>query len=225
MALGSLKSRARSPIVSEINITPLTDIFLVLLIIFMVTSAAMVQSGAQITLPEVESTAAKPKDLTITVTPENDIYINATLTPYEEIETVLRGYLTNKPDLPVVLEGDREVLFGNAVKILSIAQKAGAVVVGTNGIRDLLQRDGVALVILAADRGPRTEEKVGRLARGRAVPVLEGPVAAELGRLVGRAAVQAVGITNPRLAAGFLAAQPGQHTSTVEALGDKHADP
>lgn len=126
MALGSLKSRARSPIVAEINITPLTDIFLVLLIIFMVTSAAMVQSGAQISLPEVDSTAAKPKELTITVTPENDIYVNAALTPYEELEPVLRGFLTNKPDLPVVLEGDREVLFGNAVKILSLAQKAGA---------------------------------------------------------------------------------------------------
>lgn len=126
MALGSLKSRARSPIVSEINITPLTDIFLVLLIIFMVTSAAMVESGAQITLPEVESTAARPKELTITVTPQNDIYVNAALTAYEDLETVLRGYLLNKPDIPVVLEGDREVLFGNAVKILSIAQKAGA---------------------------------------------------------------------------------------------------
>ena len=44
---------------SEINITPLTDIFLVLLIIFMVSSAAMVESGAKISLPEVDSTAAQ----------------------------------------------------------------------------------------------------------------------------------------------------------------------
>lgn len=122
----SPRSRARSPIVSEINITPLTDIFLVLLIIFMVTSAAMVESGASISLPEVDSTAAKPKELTITVTPENDIYVNSALTAYEDLENVLRGFITNKPDIPVVLEGDREVLFGNAVKILSVAQKAGA---------------------------------------------------------------------------------------------------
>jgi biopolymer transport protein ExbD len=106
MSLGSLKKRARSPIVAEINITPLTDIFLVLLIIFMVTSAAMVQSGASINLPEVDSTAAKPKELTITVTPENDIYVNAALTPYEELEPLLRGFITNKPDIP--RPGDRE---------------------------------------------------------------------------------------------------------------------
>ena len=126
MALGSLRKRARSAIVAEINITPLTDIFLVLLIIFMVTSAAMVESGAKISLPEVDSTAAQPREITITVTPSNDIYVNSKLTPYEELEAVLNGLVTARPDIPVVLEGDREVLFGNAVKILSIAQKAGA---------------------------------------------------------------------------------------------------
>ena len=126
MALGSLNKRARSPIVSEINITPLTDIFLVLLIIFMVTSAAMVESGAKITLPEVDSTASQPREITITVTPSNDVYVNSTLTPYAELETVLRGLVSARPDIPVVLEGDREVLFGEAVRILSIAQKAGA---------------------------------------------------------------------------------------------------
>lgn len=126
MAFSNPKSRARSPIVAEINITPLTDIFLVLLIIFMVTSAAMVESGASISLPEVDSTAAQPKEVTITVTPENDVYINAEMTAYEDIEGVLRSLIANKPDLPVVLEGDRDVLFGNAVRILSLAQKAGA---------------------------------------------------------------------------------------------------
>jgi biopolymer transport protein ExbD len=126
MALGSLKSRARSPIMSEINITPLTDIFLVLLIIFMVTSAAMVESGAKITLPEVDSTSAQPKEVTITVTPTHEIFVNSSPTPIDELEGVLRGLVSARPDIPVVLEGDREVLFGDAVKILSLAQKAGA---------------------------------------------------------------------------------------------------
>lgn len=126
MALGSLRKRARSAIVAEINITPLTDIFLVLLIIFMVTSAAMVESGAKISLPEVDHTAAQAREITITVTPANDIYVNATLTPLEDLERSLHALITARPDIPVVLEGDREVLFGQAVRILSIAQKAGA---------------------------------------------------------------------------------------------------
>ncbi len=126
MALGSLKKRARSPIVSDINITPLTDIFLVLLIIFMVTSAAMVESGAKISLPEVDNTSSQPREITITVTPTHDIFVNSTQTAYEDLENTLHGLVSARPDIPVVLEGDREVLFGDAVKILSIAQKAGA---------------------------------------------------------------------------------------------------
>ncbi len=122
----STRHRALKGIVSEINITPLTDIFLVLLIIFMVTSAAMVESGAKISLPEVDATAAQPREITITVTPQNDIYVNAQLTPYEQLEDTLRQLIQARPDVPVVLEGDREVLFGQAVKILSLAQKAGA---------------------------------------------------------------------------------------------------
>ncbi len=125
MAFGS-RHASRKGIVSEINITPLTDIFLVLLIIFMVTSAAMVESGAKISLPEVDSTASQPREITITVTPQNDIFVNSQLTAYEDLENAIRLLVTARPDTPVVLEGDRDVLFGQAVKILSIAQKAGA---------------------------------------------------------------------------------------------------
>jgi biopolymer transport protein ExbD len=122
----SARHSHRKEIVSEINITPLTDIFLVLLIIFMVTSAAMVESGAKISLPEVDSTASQPREITITVTPSNDIFVNSQPTPYEGLEDAIRQLVTARPDIPVVLEGDREVLFGQAVKILSLAQKAGA---------------------------------------------------------------------------------------------------
>lgn len=126
MALGSLKKRGRSPIMAEINITPLTDIFLVLLIIFMVSSAAMIDSGAKISLPEVDSTTAQPREITVTVTSAQEIYVNSQPTSMDQIEEVLRGLISGKPDVPVVLEGDRQVLFGEAVKILSMAQKAGA---------------------------------------------------------------------------------------------------
>ena len=111
---------------SEINITPLTDIFLVLLIIFMVSSAAMIDSGAKISLPEVDSTTAQPREITVTVTSAEEIYINSQPTSMDQVEDVLRGLISGKPDVPVVLEGDKQVLFGEAVKILSIAQKAGA---------------------------------------------------------------------------------------------------
>jgi biopolymer transport protein ExbD len=111
---------------AEINIVPLCDIFLVLLIIFMVTSVAMVQSGAHITLPEVQETDSEPRQIVITVTPQKEIFVNARPVKMIELEVALRQLIMAKPDVPVVLEGDQDVILGEAVKILSIAQRAGA---------------------------------------------------------------------------------------------------
>lgn len=81
--------------------------------------------------------------------------------------------------------------------------RAGTVVVGTSGVREALQRGRVALVVLAGDHARRTDEKVGRLARARGIPVLMGPPARELGKRIGRAAVQALGVKDRQLASGI----------------------
>jgi biopolymer transport protein ExbD len=126
MAFAKLPPSGRSHIMTDINITPLTDIFLVLLIIFMVTSVAMVDTGAKVMLPEVDSTQSAPREITITVTPLHEIYVNADLVGLEGLEGTLKSLLATRPDTPVVLQGDREVLLGDAVRILSAAQRAGA---------------------------------------------------------------------------------------------------
>ncbi len=60
------------------------------------------------------------------MTPLHEIYVNADLVPFENLEGTLRELLANRGDTPVVLQGDREVLLGDAVRILSAAQHAGA---------------------------------------------------------------------------------------------------
>jgi ribosomal protein L7Ae-like RNA K-turn-binding protein len=87
--------------------------------------------------------------------------------------------------------------------LLGLGMRAGSVVVGTNGVRAGLQRDELAMVIVAADCSPRTEEKVLVLARARGVQTLVGPDARVLGGRLGRAPVQAVGVRDPKLAAGI----------------------
>ena len=126
MAVASIPTGRRFRIMADINITPLTDIFLVLLIIFMVTSVAMVDSGAKVMLPEVDQTQSAPREITVTVTPQHEIFVNADAVPIENLEQALRELIATRPDTPVVLQGDREVLLGDAVKILSSAQRAGA---------------------------------------------------------------------------------------------------
>ncbi len=89
------------------------------------------------------------------------------------------------------------------MRLLGLGVRAGSVVLGTSGVRAGLQRGEIVLVVVAADQSPRTEEKVGRLARARGVPVIVGPPADEMGKRIGRAAVQAVGVQDAQLAAGI----------------------
>ena len=126
MASPRKKKGSGSAIMAEINITPLTDVFLVLLIIFMVTSVAMVQSGANINLPQVQDTQSEPRQIVITVTPQKEIFVNNTPTTLAGLEILLRPMVDAQKDIPVILEGDKDVVLGEAVKILSIAQRAGA---------------------------------------------------------------------------------------------------
>ena len=130
MGLASLPKKKKgsgSAIMAEINITPLTDIFLVLLIIFMVTSVAMVQSGATIDLPQVQETDSEPRQIVVTVTKKNEIFVNNRPTTLADLELVLREMVAPDPEIPVILEGDNEVILGWTVRILAAAQRAGAI--------------------------------------------------------------------------------------------------
>ena len=90
-------------------------------------------------------------------------------------------------------------------RLLGLGLRAGNVVVGVAGVRAGLQRGKLTCVVLAQDAGPRTIEKVARLADARKIPVLRGPAADELGMALGRPPVQAVGVTDTALARGLIA--------------------
>ena len=91
------------------------------------------------------------------------------------------------------------------VRLLGLGVRAGNVVIGVAGVRAGLQRGKLACVVLAADAGPRTLEKVGRLADAKQIPLLRGPTAAALGQGLGKPPVQAVGVSDPALARGMIA--------------------
>ena len=126
MAITPLNREDNSDIVAEINITPLTDIFLVLLIIFMITSSAIVESGGKVNLPSAVQTQSEPRGTTVTITPKQEIFVNQQKVTETSLENTLREVLSASPDRIVILRGDREVLLGEAVRVLSIVKKAGA---------------------------------------------------------------------------------------------------
>jgi biopolymer transport protein TolR len=115
-----------SGILSEINITPLTDIFLVLLIIFMITSSAMIESGGKVNLPKAVATQSESRGTTVTLTPKREIYVNQKKVSEDNLEATLKDALNGSADKTVILRGDRDVLLGEAVKVMSIIKRAGA---------------------------------------------------------------------------------------------------
>jgi len=90
-------------------------------------------------------------------------------------------------------------------RLLGLGLRAGNVGIGVAGVRAGLQRGTVSCVVLAADASPRTIDKVARLAAGKKVPVLRGPIAVELGAGLGKPPVQAVAVSDPALARGLIA--------------------
>ena len=113
-------------IVAEINITPLTDIFLVLLIIFMITSSAMIESGGKINLPKAVATQTESRGTTVTLTPKHEIFVNQKKVSEDSLEKVLQDALNNNANKTVILRGDKDVLLGDTVKVMSIIKRAGA---------------------------------------------------------------------------------------------------
>jgi biopolymer transport protein ExbD len=117
---------ANENIVAEINITPLTDVFLVLLIIFMVTTSVIHAQGKQVDLPEAAVADTTPSGVTVTVTERGEIQVEGDVVRPEQLAAVLKQRLDGSREKLVILRGDRRVLLGTAVNILDVAQQAGA---------------------------------------------------------------------------------------------------
>ena len=115
-----------SNIMAEINITPLTDIFLVLLIIFMITSSAMIESGGKVNLPKAVATRSETRGTTVTLTPKKEIYLNQKKVTEDTLEAALKEALAASAEKIVILRGDKDVLFGDTVKVMSMIKRAGA---------------------------------------------------------------------------------------------------
>ncbi len=114
-------------IVAEINITPLTDVFLVLLIIFMVTSSVIANTGKKVDLPEAaQASSTPPKAVNVTVTREGLFEVNGEAVRRDALLPHLTRVIEASEEKLVILRGDRDMVYGEAVYVLDQAQLAGA---------------------------------------------------------------------------------------------------
>lgn len=118
-------------IVAEINITPLVDVFLVLLIIFMVTSSVMNSLGVEVTLPKSSeaTTQSEPEGVVVTLLPQGALRIlDAQIAPgdYAQFEVLLKEAWKKSRSRLVVLEGDQKAFLGSVIEVMDHARRAGA---------------------------------------------------------------------------------------------------
>ena len=114
-------------IIAEINITPLTDVFLVLLIIFMVTSSVIANTGKKVDLPEaVQQSQTPPKAVNVTITEDGIVQVNDQVVKLQRLRAHLEKALAATENKTVILRGDRKVVLEQAVYVLDQAQLAGA---------------------------------------------------------------------------------------------------
>ena len=120
---------------SEINVTPLVDVMLVLLIIFMVTAPMLNNSGVEIDLPQAEAPPLDMADddqLVLSMTADHQVFLNDQDTPFsvDELPLRLRAIAEANPDRPVFLRADGALPYRDVVKLLSVAKQAGMPKVG-----------------------------------------------------------------------------------------------
>ena len=122
----STSSSSSGSMLTEINVTPLVDVMLVLLIIFMVT-APMLQTGVDVNLPEAKAQTIPDDEgkLILTITKDKRVFLGKLQIGWDDVETTLRNNAKLNADRELYLHADRELAYGDVVKVMAAVKQAG----------------------------------------------------------------------------------------------------
>ena len=129
MATGNGRGRlagGRYRPMSDINVTPLVDVMLVLLVVFMVT-APLLTVGVPVDLPQTQAPPInEPKEPTvITVNKDGEIYIQDTAIPLDTLVAKLQSVTNSNPDAVLYVRGDKDINYGKVLEVMSLISNAG----------------------------------------------------------------------------------------------------
>jgi len=113
-------------LITDINVTPLVDIMLVLLIIFMLTAHLIARQAIEVQLPKAsQSSTANPTTLAITLSREGRMYLNgAQITP-EALRAAVQSAVAKDPKTQAIIAGDKNVSHGRVVWVLDVLKSLG----------------------------------------------------------------------------------------------------
>ena len=124
---------------SEINITPFTDVMLVLLLVFMIASPFLVVGALKVKLPEASTAESiSEKNIEVFLDTANKLYINDNYVTMQELLIQIQMKLQANPGQAVVIKADKEVFHGNFIKLLDELKKVGVTkfLIGANKKND-----------------------------------------------------------------------------------------
>ncbi len=123
----SLGKVSHAALTSDINVTPLVDVCLVLLIIFMVVTP-MLQKGVPVNLPVTDAPEKTPdteKQLQISVKADGSVYLGPNVVRKDQVESSLKEIFERTPDREIAVKGDQKVKYGDVLDVLKACREVG----------------------------------------------------------------------------------------------------
>jgi biopolymer transport protein TolR len=115
----------KSNVMAEINITPFTDVVLVLLIIFMIATPFIYQSSMKVELPRASIPEEKAQDIVITINAQGDVYLDDTKLGLDTLKNRITSMVENEPDLSVIVNGDKNVRYDAVIQVMDVLKQSG----------------------------------------------------------------------------------------------------
>jgi len=115
----------KSKMMAEINITPFTDVVLVLLIIFMIATPFIYQSSMNVQLPQASKSEETTRDMIVTINSRGEVFLDNSKMDLNTLKVKLSAAVRNKPNASVIINGDKNVRYDSVIQVMDILTRAG----------------------------------------------------------------------------------------------------
>jgi biopolymer transport protein ExbD len=121
-----MKKRMRkSKLLAEINITPFTDVVLVLLIIFMIATPFIYQSSMKVQLPQASKSEETSRDVIININAQGDVFLEDAKIDLDTLKSKLSAMVMRRPDTTVIINGDKNVKYDSVIQVMDVMTRSG----------------------------------------------------------------------------------------------------
>jgi biopolymer transport protein ExbD len=115
----------KSKLMAEINITPFTDVVLVLLIIFMIATPFIYQSSINVQLPQASKSEETSRDIIITINAQGEIFLEDAKLDLDKLKYKLTAKVRSKPNASVIINGDKNVRYDSVMQVMDVLTQSG----------------------------------------------------------------------------------------------------